>query len=319
MRPVAVRILHPDPGTSAGPIERWVAASRAIVAERHRMGFAAAGADDVRVLVGPPDDTPFGHRLRDLVRAERPAGLVILGSGSIPLATTQDRREFVEVAGSDDRRALANNRYSADIVAIAHASDVLADLPDLPGDNALPRWLEEVAGSTVHDLRRRWRLAIDIDGPLDVVLIDGHDVAENAGAAGVDLAPVSGAIDASVARPRTRGPSCWSPGGPRRPRWRGSNDTPRRGRGRSSRSAACGRACPDNGHRRPSSGRSWTATGRSRSATTWSDSPTRPSSTAGCCSPTGSERTRRPGRPPWTASRRTSCSRSGSRTRGCDH
>ncbi len=197
MRPVAVRIMHPDPGPAAGPIERWVAAARAIVAERNRAGFAAAGADDVRVVSGAPDDTPFGRRLRDLVRADRPAGLMVLGSGSIPLATAADRREFVAVAGSDDRCALANNRYSADIVAIARATEVLADLPDLPGDNALPRWLEEVAGYEVRDLRRRWRLTIDIDGPLDIVLTGGGAAeAEDADTAHVDLGPVSGRIDA---------------------------------------------------------------------------------------------------------------------------
>ena len=38
-------------------------------------------------------------------------------------------------------------------------------------DNALPRWLEEVAGYRVDDLRRRWRLGFDIDGPLDVLLL----------------------------------------------------------------------------------------------------------------------------------------------------
>ena len=47
----------------------------------------------------------------------------------------------------------------------------LADVPDLPGDNALPRWLAEVAGYDVDDLRRRWRLAIDIDGPLELALL----------------------------------------------------------------------------------------------------------------------------------------------------
>jgi hypothetical protein len=46
----------------------------------------------------------------------------------------------------------------------------LASVPDLPSDNALPRWLAEVAGFEVDDLRRRWRLAIDLDSPLDVVL-----------------------------------------------------------------------------------------------------------------------------------------------------
>ncbi len=188
MPPVAVRILHPEPGSSAGPIERWVAAARASVAERHRVGFEAAGADDVRIVTGPPDDTPFGTRLRALVRADRPVGLVVLGSGAVPLATAGDRAEFVAVAASGDRRALANNRYSADVVAIARADEGLEGVPDLAGDNALPRWLDEVAGYAVGDLRRRWRLAVDIDGPLDVVLTGGFEVAD---ANDIDLAPVS--------------------------------------------------------------------------------------------------------------------------------
>jgi hypothetical protein len=196
MPAVAVRILHPEPGSSAGPIERWVASARAMVAERHRVGFEVAGADDVRILAGPPDDTPFGARLRDLVRAERPAGLVILGSGAIPLATAGDRGEFVAGAASEDRRALANNRYSADIVAIARAGEGLKDVPDLAGDNALPRWLDEVAGYAVGDLRRRWRLAVDIDGPLDVALIGGFGGVDSADAAAVDLAPVRTRLEA---------------------------------------------------------------------------------------------------------------------------
>ncbi len=97
-------------------------------------------------------------------------GLVVLGSGAVPLATAADRRAFVAAAGADDRRALANNRYSADVVAIARTATLPA-IPDLPGDNALPRWLEEVAGYRVDDLRRRWRLGFDIDGPLDIVLL----------------------------------------------------------------------------------------------------------------------------------------------------
>ena len=100
----------------------------------------------------------------------RPAGLVVLGSGAIPLATARDLAAFLDAAGADRPVALANNRYSADVVAIAHA-EVLAEPPDLPDDNALPRWLEEVAGYEVGDLRRRWRLAFDIDGPLELVLL----------------------------------------------------------------------------------------------------------------------------------------------------
>ena len=65
---------------------------------------------------------------------------------------------------------LVNNRYSADVLAIA-AADALARLPDMASDNGLPRWLAETAGYEVTDLRRRWRLGVDIDGPLDMVLI----------------------------------------------------------------------------------------------------------------------------------------------------
>lgn len=188
--------MHPEPAPDAGPLERWVAEARARLARRHRDGFAAAGAADVRVVAGPPDALSFGARLRALVRADRPAGLIVLGSGAIPLATDRDRRDLVAVAGAEERVALANNRYSADVVAIARASEVLHDLPDLPSDNALPRWLAEVAGYDVLDLRRRWRLALDIDGPLDVVLTGGLDEAEAAGPDGVDLGRVSAAIDA---------------------------------------------------------------------------------------------------------------------------
>ncbi len=72
----------------------------------------------------------------------------------------------------DSPRALANNRFSADAVAVAGAT-VLRDLPDLPSDNALPRWLEEVAGLPVADLRRRLRLAFDLDSPADLLLVGG--------------------------------------------------------------------------------------------------------------------------------------------------
>lgn len=170
MPPVAVRILHPETDPTCGPLTRWVADVRRALAEHHRRGFVAVGADDVAIVTGPPDDRSFGSRLRDLAMAGRPAGLVVLGSGAIPLATAADRRAFIVAAAGDDRVALANNRYSADIVAISR-TDGLPEIPEIPADNALPRWLEEVAGYRVDDLRRRWRLAFDIDGPLDLVLL----------------------------------------------------------------------------------------------------------------------------------------------------
>jgi hypothetical protein len=169
MTRVAVRIFHLDPSDGSGPLERTLGSARRALAERHMAAFRAAGADDVALVAGRPDDTPFGRRLRELVAAERPGGLVVVGSGGLPLATETDLRAFVAVARGPGRVALTNNRYSADSTAISCAESLL-DLPDLPADNAIPRWLEEVAGYEVRDLGGRWRLAVDLDSPLDLLL-----------------------------------------------------------------------------------------------------------------------------------------------------
>jgi hypothetical protein len=185
---VAVWILHPEPAATAGPLERLLSDARRALAERHRTAFLAAGAATATVVSGPADDTPFGARLRDLEAASGAPGVVVLGSGAIPLATAADRRDFVSAAGSGGARTLANNRYSADVVAIACAERLL-QLPDLAADNALPRWLEE-AGYEVRDLRRRWRLAMDLDSPLDLALL---------GDRGAALDAVTGRLDAFAA------------------------------------------------------------------------------------------------------------------------
>ena len=170
MQPVAVRILHPAPGAGAGPLERSFAAARLANAERLADAFGSAGAGDVGIDTGAPA-TSFGARVRALVEGLPPdSGAVILGSGAIPLATARDAADFVEVARSGERRALANSFYSADVIAVGDAS-ALAGVPDLAGDNALPRWLSESAGVEVRDLRWRWRLAVDLDSPLDVLLV----------------------------------------------------------------------------------------------------------------------------------------------------
>ncbi|MBI2781066.1 MAG: hypothetical protein HYX55_04630 [Chloroflexi bacterium] len=97
-------------------------------------------------------------------------GLVVLGSGSIPLAEDAHVAELVAVAGSGAPRALTNNRYSSDVVAIGDAA-ILARVPDLASDNALPRWLESEAGVSVAELPDRARLGLDIDSPLDLELL----------------------------------------------------------------------------------------------------------------------------------------------------
>jgi len=191
MPPVAVRILHAEAGPQAGPLERTLIGARADLAERHRRGFLSAGATDVRVVAGPPDGISFGARLRGLAAEALDAGaggLVVLGSGAMPLATARDRRAFVTAAGGLVPAALANNVYSADIVALSGATLLrdLHDLPDLPADNAFPRWLAEVAGVPVSGLGR-WRLGIDLDSPLDLLLTGRAVDAARLRMAGLDI------------------------------------------------------------------------------------------------------------------------------------
>jgi hypothetical protein len=172
--PVLIAILHAEAGPGAGPLTLATIDARRSLADRHAAGFREAGATRVVVVAGPPDDRPFGSRLRELAGEAGDGGLVVLGSGAIPLATLADRRRFVAAAADTKPGALANNRYSADVVAIACAGSVLAALPDLDTDNALPRWLAEAARIPVTDLRRTTRLGVDIDGALDLVLLGGR-------------------------------------------------------------------------------------------------------------------------------------------------
>ena len=184
---MTVLILAPEPDPDAGPLLGVLEAARAALAERHRLAFLDAGAIAVEIVREPPDATPFGSRLRRLVAARRPSGLVVLGAGSMALATAGDLRAFVDAAAASEPGALANNAFSADAVAIARAGDVLRDLPsDLTGDNTLPRWLSEVAGVPVRDLRSRRDLAVDVDSPLDLLLL-GDTLGEDPSATGWPL------------------------------------------------------------------------------------------------------------------------------------
>ncbi|HEU0245256.1 MAG TPA: hypothetical protein VFQ75_15240 [Candidatus Limnocylindrales bacterium] len=172
--PVTVLILAPAPDPGAGPLVRLLDEARTALAGRHREAFLAAGATSAVFRREPADETPFGARLRAFLGelGAGPGGLVVLGAGSIPLATPGDLEDLIQAAGAGAPGALANSFFSADAIAVACAAETLRDLPaDLAGDNALPRWLAEIAGIEVRDMRDRRDLAVDVDSPLDLLLI----------------------------------------------------------------------------------------------------------------------------------------------------
>ena len=199
-------IFHPGPKPDDGPLVALFESIRRRRAERHALGFRDAGAQ-VRLDDGSTDgssDASFGERVRRLVAETKPEGVVLLGSGSLPLTNAADWRTFVAAAGGPPGHALANNRFSADAIAVSGAS-ILASLPDVGSDNRLPRWLAE-RGVTVDDLHQQWRLQLDLDTPLDALLVWPVETTRDLLDAGIDPAPVREALGgvATIARDPAR-------------------------------------------------------------------------------------------------------------------
>ena len=294
--------------------ERRLADARSRLARVQELGFARAGATSVRLIAGPPDRKPFGARLGAALRDVPDGGLIVLGSGAIPLASLADRRSFVSCAGGRCPLAITNNRFSSDIIAVADVG-WLRRLPlDFATDNALPRWLSEQAGVPVADLRSRYRLGVDLDSPLDLILLgrrgeaidpgphpDDGGVTDRLDAIRRVLADPAGEL--VIAGRTSAAALAWLEG------------SPAAGSGPWSRSAACERRSrwrPSGRSGRP--GRSWarssTATAQPRWEHGWPSWVTPRSSTAGFGSSIGWVPTRSAGRPARIASRRT-CSGSG--------
>ncbi len=162
-----VLIFHRRAADDDPPLVRLLADARAELAERQSRLFRAAGAGEVRLETEWRVGLSFGAVLAELAPAS--GGLIVLGSGAVVRLNSADAQRLVATAASGTASAVTNNRYSSDVCAVGRAADLRA-LPDLPSDNALPRWLEEHTGYSVAELSGRDRLALDIDTPLDVAV-----------------------------------------------------------------------------------------------------------------------------------------------------
>lgn len=166
-----VLIFHRPAQSHEPRLVQVLADARRRLAADHAGLFERAGAKEVRLVTDRLAGRAFGAALAGQVPPR--GGLIVLGSGAVPLLGERDAQRLLSVAASGQARALTNNRYSSDICALGDAA-ALRGLPPLTGDNALPRWLAEEAGVTVHELPRRSRLALDLDTPLDIALIGRH-------------------------------------------------------------------------------------------------------------------------------------------------
>ena len=274
MRPVTVRIMHPEAGPERRPA-RSVAGGRACpagAAARRRLRARRARRTS-RSWLGAARRAGVRRAASGRSsRAERPAGLVVLGSGAIPLATRRDLRDLVDAAaGSDDRVALdqqplLGGRHRGRRATADARPTCRTCRPTTPCRAGSPR----SPATTVADLRRRWRLGSRHRRPARPRphrraggATRPSTVRPSTPRARERLA----AVRAVAARPGRRAPRRRPDLGRRRsPGWSARR---RRARGRSSRSAACGRASRASGRRPRSSARCSSATDRRRSGATW--------------------------------------------------
>jgi hypothetical protein len=163
----AVLIFPRPAGAGEPPLVRFLADVRGEIARRQAALFERAGAAAATFIDEWYEDLAFGEVIGRVAPAR--GGVIVLGSGAVARLNLADARRLVGVAASGRAEALTNNRFSSDVVALGRAS-VLRRVPPLPSDNALPRWLEEIAKVRVAELPARDRLALDLDTPLDVCL-----------------------------------------------------------------------------------------------------------------------------------------------------
>jgi hypothetical protein len=187
----AVLIFDRPAGAGEPPLVHFLAGVRGELGRRQAALFERAGAAPAQFVDEWHEGLAFGEVLARLAPAR--GGLIVFGTGAVPRLGLADARRLVAVATSGNRQALTNNRYSSDIVALGRAA-VLGDLPPLPSDNPLPRWLEEIGRYSVAELPGKERLALDLDTPLDVCLA--------ALAPGAPRWFVDATADANIAIPR---------------------------------------------------------------------------------------------------------------------
>ncbi len=179
-------------GVDGSPLERWMRdaleASALDAAEAARASGAYGRvfllADRPPVLSVPDGvlvetdaeagEAPFqyGARLSGWVGRHRVERFATAGAGSAPLLTAADWRSLAEALGdSSAPRCVANNRFSADVYALAPASLFARIDPPPSADNGVPRRLSEQHGVELVELPRTVATQFNIDTPNDLAAL----------------------------------------------------------------------------------------------------------------------------------------------------
>lgn len=117
----------------------------------------------------------FGQSLADLVARRRPEAVVYLGGGFGPLLDDGLLREVAGRLVEREAVVVANNIFSADLVAFRPAEALLRVSPPVR-DNPLAQILHRQAGLPIAELPRSARTQFDLDTPTDLAVLKYHGV-----------------------------------------------------------------------------------------------------------------------------------------------
>lgn len=116
----------------------------------------------------------FGVRLAELIQRHRVSRLLYVGAGAAPLMSAVDwdavLAEFAEVREG----LVTNNLHSSDWVAVAPAEAVPPYAHRLPTDNAMAWVLHREAGLPVRVWPRSTASLLDLDTPVDALIVAQH-------------------------------------------------------------------------------------------------------------------------------------------------
>ncbi|MDT7949475.1 MAG: hypothetical protein RQ897_14150, partial [Thermoflexus sp.] len=119
----------------------------------------------------------FGSRLADLIARYRISRLLYVGAGASPLMTSEDWDAALEAFQEMEEGLLTNNLHSSDWIALAPAEAVRARPHRLPTDNAMAWVLHREGGLPARAWPRSTASLLDLDTPVDALIVARHPLA----------------------------------------------------------------------------------------------------------------------------------------------
>lgn len=144
---------------------------RDLAAQAQKLGAHVDWDDPSQSAPGVPFH--FGRRLQQAIDRYGLRRVCVLGGGAGPLMRRDELAGLAKELLACDRTVLANNIYSADIVAFTPA-DALLTIDPPAKDNGLATALKSGAGLRAERLPRSLGLHFDVDTPTDMMVLAVH-------------------------------------------------------------------------------------------------------------------------------------------------